>query len=89
MKETIESLEKKIAFWSEKINQSNSPVDRAVLSDKISKARKEIIELKSSTKQVTKQQIDAPVVADRKPNTVTLERGQVMMCANDTFSMRI
>jgi hypothetical protein len=74
----IEDLEKKIKFWKERLNRTNNASNAAILSDKISSARKEIkkLSMQEQEKKIT-QHIDAPAMID-EINPVTLERGQVM-----------
>lgn len=83
-KETIESLEKKIGFWEEKLNNSRDSVETAVLDSKISAARKEITKLKAkNNKSEIKDQIEVPSIADRSSDcNITLTRGQIMNSGN-------
>ena len=75
----IEDLEKKIIFWKDKLKQTNNASNAAILSDKISSARKEIEKLSSGEREKKiVQQIDAPAMIDKISNPVTLERGQIM-----------
>ena len=82
--ETIENLEKKIEFWTNKLNNSRDSVEIAELDSKISLARKEIVKLKvKNDKLEIKDQIEAPSVADRTSDYhVTLCRGQIMNSGN-------
>lgn len=76
----IEDLEKKINFWRDRLKRTKNASNAAILSDKISSARKEIAKLSNQDpeKKII-QQIDAPAMIDKDPSTpITLERGQIM-----------
>lgn len=86
IKESLQSLERKIDFWQSKLNGSKDPVESAILADKISEAREKINKINSKQEyQKISTQIDAPALADRiDENSITIDRGQIMN-SNEVF----
>lgn len=78
--ERINDLQIKINFWQRKLEQTKNSSEGALLLDKISNAKKEILELNNNkNEQKIKHHIDAPAMADSTPsNNLNLERGQIM-----------
>lgn len=78
--ERINDLQNKINFWQRKLEQTKNSSEGALLLDKISNAKKEILELNNNkNEQKIKHHIDAPAMADSTPsNNLNLERGQIM-----------
>lgn len=78
--EIINDLKSKINFWQRKLEQTKNSSEGALLLDKISNAKKEILELNNNkNEQKIKHHIDAPAMADSTPsNNLNLERGQIM-----------
>lgn len=78
--ERINDLQSKINFWQRKLEQTKNSSEGALLLDKISNAKKEILELNNNkNEQKIKHHIDAPAMADSTPsNNLNLERGQIM-----------
>ena len=78
--ERINDLQSKINFWQRKLKQTKNSSEGALLLDKISNAKKEILELNNNkNEQKIKHHIDAPAMADSTPsNNLNLERGQIM-----------
>ena len=87
----IEEINKKIAFWESQLKQSRNEINCAVLVDKISDAKREIIALKNKPKPISiHSTIDAPSVADKEDNNFTvLQRGQIMDPGSNTFVIQI
>lgn len=65
--ERIQDLRNKISYWTEKLKITIDQVERAVISDKILDAKKEIGLLQSKSLDRVRRVdiIDAPPVADR------------------------
>lgn len=77
MKESVDLLQTQIKFWEDKLKQSRSNVDCALLQDKITNAKNKIKEMQNEKpEKIMKTQIDAPSLADKSEN---LERGQVRL----------
>ena len=78
----IEVLERRIAYWTEKLNNCKNNVECGLLSDKILKAKKDLSILKANiddTKTVVKDE-SAPSVSDSKSSKreLLISRGQVI-----------
>lgn len=77
-KDKINDLKDKIYFWEKKAKMTRDSVTAAILADKIVEAKRQIRELESEKiEQKVSTQIDAPFIADRKPETAPT-RGQVI-----------
>lgn len=77
--EIVEELQRKITYWSSRLNKINNPAEAAVLSDKIKEAREKIIAIENNQKKITiTSSVAAPIVANRKkvpPSRGTMVEG--------------
>lgn len=74
---SIEMLEKKITFWTSKLNSTRDCVEAAELSAKINETKKQIRQLKAGeSKKSFSTPLDTPTIADKLENNQIL-RGSV------------